>query len=31
MTPIIEPVAKELLKAELNEKTFLRYTNKAGN
>lgn len=31
MIPIIEPVAKELLKAELNEKTFLRYTNKAGN
>ena len=31
MTPIIEPVAKELLKAELNEKTFLRYTKKAGN
>ena len=31
MTPIIDPVSKELLKQELNEKTFLRKTNKADN
>lgn len=31
MKPIIEPVAREALLAELNEKTFLRKTNRAGN
>lgn len=31
MKPIIEPVDKELLKAELTEETFLRNTNRAGN
>ena len=31
MIPIIAPVSKELLKQELNEKTFLRKTNKADN
>ena len=31
MTPIIEPISSELIKQELNEKTFLRKTNKAGN
>ena len=31
MTPIIDPISKELLKQELNEKTFLRKTNKADN
>ena len=31
MVPIIEPISKELLKQELNEKTFLRKTNKADN
>ena len=31
MKPIIPPVDKELLKAELNEETLLRDTNRAGN
>ena len=31
MKPIIEPVDREALLAELNEKTFLRKTNRAGN
>ena len=31
MIPIIDPISKELLKQELNEKTFLRKTNKADN
>lgn len=31
MKPIIEPVKKEALMAELNEKTLLRKTNRAGN
>ena len=31
MVPIIAPISKELLKQELNEKTFLRKTNKADN
>ncbi len=31
MEPIIDPIPVELLRQELNEKTFLRKTNKAGN
>ncbi len=31
MEPIIDPIPVELLKQELNENTFLRKTNKAGN
>ena len=31
MEAIIDPIPVELLKQELNEKTFLRKTNKAGN
>ena len=31
MIPIIEPVDVQLLKAELNENTFLRNTNRGNN
>lgn len=31
MKPIIEPISRALLAAELNEQTFLRKTNKGGN
>ena len=31
MKPVVPPVDREALKAELNEKTFLRKTNRAGN
>ena len=31
MKPVIEPVSREALKAELNPKTLLRTTNRAGN
>jgi hypothetical protein len=31
MEPIIEPVSREALKAELNQQTFLRTTNRASN
>lgn len=31
MKPIIDPIDRQLIKAELNENTFLRYTQKAGN
>ncbi len=31
MIPLIEPIDRQLIKAELNERTFLRHTQKAGN
>ena len=31
MVPIIDPISPDILEHELNSRTFLRYTNKAGN